>query len=117
VNVVGSVCTVGEGLDWARLHRPDVILLELKGTETEGTDSADAIASLRAEGYSGVIVLTSYLDETEKTDALGAGARRYLLKEIDSARLVDEIEAVARERRLRFSSPFGSRGLNAGHAC
>ena len=45
----------------------------------------------------GIIVLTSYADDDEREAAMHAGARRYLLKQIDSARLLNEIEAVANE--------------------
>jgi DNA-binding NarL/FixJ family response regulator len=47
----------------------------------------------------GIIVLTSYSDSDERESALQAGARRYLLKNIDTARLLIEIEAVAGEVR------------------
>jgi DNA-binding NarL/FixJ family response regulator len=39
------------------------------------------------------LILTSYLVEEERTLALAAGARRYLLKDIDGAALIAEIEA------------------------
>jgi DNA-binding response OmpR family regulator len=45
----------------------------------------------------GIIVLTSYADDDEHQAALEAGAKRYLLKHIDSASLTAEIEAVRDE--------------------
>ena len=83
--------------------RPDVILLELKRSLRDealepSADPIRAITELSTSGASRVIVLTSYLDEAEKITALDAGARRYLLKDIDTARLVAEIEQVVHEQ-------------------
>jgi|GEM_PF-611570 len=97
IEVVGSACTFEEGLCGTRAFQPDVILLELKGHGDNDKEPLDAISGLLARGPAGVIVLTSYLDEMERQGAMEAGARRYLLKDIDTTRLVREIEAVARE--------------------
>jgi DNA-binding NarL/FixJ family response regulator len=102
VEVVGSACTYADGLTGVRTVEPDVILLELKGKSDSGLETLDAVSRLLARGPSGVIVLTSYLDETERRRALEAGAHRYLLKNIDTQRLVTEIEAVAREATTRL---------------
>jgi len=37
------------------------------------------------------------MDDIERNCVMRAGARRYLLKDIDTLRLIDEIEAVAQE--------------------
>ena len=97
IEVVGSASTYEEGLVGVRVFQPDVILLELKGSGDNEIQPRTAISGLLAKGPAGVIVLTSYLDEGERQGALEAGARRYLLKEIDTIHLVEEIEAVASE--------------------
>jgi CBS domain-containing protein/CheY-like chemotaxis protein len=91
-----------EGINYACSLKPDVILLEPK--PADGRDDPQRITTfehIRRETANGhptaVIVLTSYIDEAEREAALRAGARRYLLKEIDSDRLIAEIEAVAAE--------------------
>lgn len=104
IKVVASKADYVDGLQDASALRPDVILLELKGSNEGGPDAVGqrdpvaAISQLLASVPAGVIILTSYLDEAERTGALEAGAKRYLLKDIDTVRLVAEIEAVARER-------------------
>lgn len=100
IEVVGSASTYEEGLAGAGILKPDVILLELKGSGDNEIEPLHAISRLLVRGPAGVIVLTSYLDEMERRGALEAGARRYLLKDIDTARLVGEIEAVADEASL-----------------
>lgn len=97
LEVAGTACTLLEGVESAQLVQPDVILLELKSRGDNGIDAIDAVSRLLTCGPTGVIVLTSYLDVIEREDALEAGARRYLLKDIDTRRLIDEIEAVATE--------------------
>lgn len=110
IEVVGSACTYEEGLTETRAYRPDVILLELKGGTESDIAPLDAISGLLARGPAGVIVLTSYLDEVEREHALEAGARRYLLKDIDTTRLVREIEAVAGESSLIWPAGHVSSG-------
>lgn len=100
IEVVGSAVSYREGLVGAGALKPDVILLELKGSGENEIQPLHAISKLLVRGPAGVIVLTSYLDEAERLGALEAGARRYLLKDIDTARLVGEIEAVADEAAL-----------------
>ena len=97
IEVVGSAVTYEEGLAGTRILQPDVILLELKGSGENEIEPLHAISGLLAKGPAGVIVLTSYLDEAERQGALEAGARRYLLKDIDTIRLVGEIKEVASE--------------------
>lgn len=97
VDVIGSVCDFDEGLACSRALCPDVILVEIKGKCDDVARSLRAIGRLAAQRPAGIVVLTSYLDEAERDGALKAGAVRYLLKDIDTERLVSEIEAVADE--------------------
>lgn len=101
LHVLATASDLREGLLFARALRPDIVLLELKGTN--GKNRLDAIREMIsevAECPPSIIVLTSYADEVEREYALRSGARRYLLKEIDSERLIAEIEAVAAEQKL-----------------
>lgn len=96
IDVVATACGFDEGLAYARSQQPDVVLLELKGVG----DRPEAVAEMRdalAGHPGGIIVLTSYADGIERENALQCGAQRYLLKQIDTALLVAEIETVARE--------------------
>lgn len=102
IQVVGATCDLGEGLCLAELAQPDIILLELKWSDHTGSrrryhNPELAISKLLKAGRWSIIVLTSYLDEAEKDSAIAAGAKRYLLKDIDTGRLVTEIEKVIQE--------------------
>jgi CBS domain-containing protein/AmiR/NasT family two-component response regulator len=96
IEVVGAAPTFSEGLRAARTLQPDVVLLELKGSGRQPERVREMAHALNGKG-GGIIVLTSYADEDEREMALQTGARRYLLKNINSARLITEIKAVAAE--------------------
>jgi DNA-binding NarL/FixJ family response regulator len=53
---------------------------------------------MRAAPEAGIVVLTAYLTERERSDLVQAGARALLLKEIDSGALARAIETVAGRR-------------------
>jgi DNA-binding NarL/FixJ family response regulator len=97
IDVVATARDFHGGLELARDLRPDVILLELKGASNLQLDPVGEMTRALSGHPAGIIVLTSYADDDEREAALRAGARRYLLKQIDTARLLDEIEAVATE--------------------
>lgn len=97
IEVVGALSALPEGLESLDEAKADVVLLDVIDKAGGGPEVLSAILRLLASGRAGVIVLTSYVDEIERTHAMQAGARRYLLKDIDTLRLITEIEAVARE--------------------
>ena len=96
IEVVASAASFAEGLEQAGRCRPDVILLELAGSRDRLNPVGEMNKALAGQP-TGIIVLTSYADDDEREAALQAGAHRFLLKQIDSARLLSEIESVAGE--------------------
>lgn len=99
IKVVGTASTLREGIEAAHTLQPDVVLLELKGKSYDPARVTEMARALNGNS-SGIIVLTSYADDYERELALQTGARRYLLKNIDSARLIAEIKAVAAEKEM-----------------
>ena len=97
IDVVATARDCREGLELALDNRPDVVLMELKGKNRRQPESIREMNNALPEHHIGIIVLTSYADDEEQQAALKAGAKRYLLKHIDTAKLTDEIEAVAAE--------------------
>ncbi|MCI0394269.1 MAG: response regulator transcription factor [Chloroflexi bacterium] len=107
LEVAGTAASIDEALALAPTLRPDVVLLDLKDRAVRRIgrgpsfelrpDHVGRLFEALAGHRAGIIVLTSYADEVDREAALRAGASRYLLKYIDSARLVREIEAVAAE--------------------
>ena len=97
IEVLATPESLPQALKQAQGLKPDVVLLELKGSSSNWPNPVGEMNKALADHPAGIIVLTSYADDDERESAQAAGARRYLLKQIDSARLISEIEAVAAE--------------------
>lgn len=97
IDVLDAPVGLSQALKQAESLKPDVVLLELKGSSGVWPDPVGEMNKALSGHPAGIIVLTSYADDDEREAAQAAGARRYLLKQIDSARLLSEIEAVAAE--------------------
>ncbi len=97
IDVIFTADDIDQGLGKAGELKPDVILMELKGISNHTGDPVGEMRQALAGHPAGIIVLTSYAEDEEREAAMAAGASRYLLKQIDSARLIDEIETVAAE--------------------
>jgi DNA-binding NarL/FixJ family response regulator len=92
VAVVGEIDDADAALQQNESLRPDVLLVETKRTDGRGLELVSRLA--HSEAGTKIIVLTSYLSEWEQWAAFRAGALRYLLKDIDTAQLLEQIRAV-----------------------
>lgn len=82
-----------EGVKRAKQHQPDVVLMDL---HMPGTSGLEAINLMRDEvPQVKVIMLTVSEDSDDLIDALRAGARGYLLKNIEIDFLLDSIRRAA----------------------
>jgi len=96
IELVGSAGSSEDGVRAALDLSPDIVLLEIKMADGKGLDTCRRIA--QASSSIAVIVLTSYVDEDERQAAFQAGASSYVLKDIDSQRLIRAIESVRLNR-------------------
>lgn len=97
LQVVGEVPCEPEAVGQVRVLYPDVILMDIR---KRGDIGVLICKTLTTDPYGiPVIVLASYRDEMERVLAKAAGARAYVLKDINSGHLVTEIRAAARARR------------------
>jgi two-component system NarL family response regulator len=98
INMEDDVTVVGEAGDgeeaiaaWRRL-RPDVVLMDLRMPKLEGVE---AIKRIRAEDpKAGIIVLTTFDHDEDIYAGLRAGAKAYLLKDVQPEELLGCIRAV-----------------------
>lgn len=91
--VVGEAGDGLEGLKLAKRLNPDVVLLDL---HMPGTGGLETIGSLREEvPQAQIVMLTVSEDAEDMLEALRAGARGYLLKNIDTDFLLDSIRRAA----------------------
>ncbi len=95
---------------------PEVVLLDLKLSpdgDAEGLAVCSRILERRPE--TGVVVLSTFLDERLVAEALRRGAQAYVLKDVDLSELVGIIRAVARgESGFDSRSAAVVRALAAG---
>ena len=98
VTVAGEAATMADAIQQANKLKPDVILMDIRLPDGSGVDACREILSDRPDAQ--VIFLTSFSDDDSVLAAVLAGARGYVLKEIDSASLVRAIHAVAAGRSI-----------------
>ncbi|MBB5855390.1 response regulator [Amycolatopsis umgeniensis] len=80
-------------VEQARATRPDVVLLDIRMPVMDGLKAAEEIRRLLPE--IGVIMLTTFGEDTYIERALGLGASGFLLKSGDPRELLSGIRAVA----------------------
>jgi DNA-binding NarL/FixJ family response regulator len=96
--VVAEADTVEEAIAQARLHRPDIVVMDVRLPDGSGVE---ACREIRAElPDTRVIMLTSFPDDEAVLSAIVAGASGYLLKQIRARDLVAALEAVGRGESL-----------------
>jgi len=92
VQIVASVGSGEEGVQRARELSADLILLDVK---MPGMSGIETLKQLRASGVDApVVMLTMSREDADLSAALRAGARGYLLKDIEPEELVPALEAV-----------------------
>ena len=100
LEVVGVAVDPDEALVQIGSSRPDVIIFGLQnGSDEDLFQTTLAIRNMVKESPI-VIVLAPYIDTVERELLLQAGAKRYLLKHINSVNLIHEIELAASHKPL-----------------
>ena len=90
--LVGEASTGRDAIQQFRKHHPDITLMDLQMPEMNGIDALIAIRSEFPDAK--VIVLTTYVGDTQILRALKAGAQAYLIKNTLHKELLDTIRAV-----------------------
>ncbi len=93
MRVVGEASNGQEAVDLYRLHKPDVVLMDMSMPQMDGLQATRAI---NAEFPTARIIVFSTWDGDETIyQVMRAGAKAYLLKDAPAAVLLETIEAVA----------------------
>ncbi|MFZ2174408.1 MAG: response regulator transcription factor [Rhodococcus sp. (in: high G+C Gram-positive bacteria)] len=109
LEVVGEASSSREALAVVEQAAPDVVLVDLKLSAASDYEGLALCAQLSsADGELGLLVLTTFLDEQLVVRAVQAGARGYVVKDVDTTELVRAIRAVS-----RGESAFDSRSASA----
>ncbi|QHT60956.1 response regulator transcription factor [Paenibacillus lycopersici] len=92
MTLVGEAATGQETLEQAALLQPDIVLMDLNMPVLNGIEATRQLK--RAHPAIKVIVLTSFADQDHALPAIRAGARGYLLKDIEPDELASAIRRV-----------------------
>lgn len=96
--VTGEVATEADAVRAAAEQRPDVILLDIQLAGGSGVDACREIMKQQPEAR--VLMLTSFASDKLLYDSVVAGAKGYLMKEIDPLKLIATIIDAAEGRAV-----------------
>jgi DNA-binding NarL/FixJ family response regulator len=91
--VVATAANGLEAIDRARIHRPDVILMDVRMPRCDGLDATRAIAVAHPEIR--IVMLTTSDAEEHLFDAIASGAFGYLVKSMRGEELIEALAQVA----------------------
>lgn len=93
-----EIATEGrQGLEMARQHRPDLLILDLM---LPGMDGLEICRILRGESPVYILMLTARTDEVDRVVGLTMGADDYVTKPFSPRELVARVKAALRRRQL-----------------
>jgi two-component system, NarL family, response regulator len=97
MHVVAQVDNGQQAIAAFRIHQPDITLLDLRMPEVNGIEAMTSIRSDYPEAS--VILLSIYETDEDIYQALRAGAKAYLLKDMPCQEIIEVIRAVAAGQR------------------
>ena len=92
--IVGDAANAEQAFELIERLRPDVILLDIRLPGTSGIDVCRTVTERYPEAA--VIILTTFTDESLVAQCIQAGARGFIVKDIERFDLKRSIRAVAR---------------------
>ncbi|MFT4088662.1 MAG: response regulator transcription factor [Gordonia sp. (in: high G+C Gram-positive bacteria)] len=96
IQVVGEAGSVDAALAEVAHTRPDVVVVDLKLTAGTDYEGMRLIGELKRWNPDlAVLVLTTFLDDDLVVRAVRAGARGYVVKDVDTTELIRAIRALA----------------------
>jgi len=110
--VLGEAHDGTQALDVVRDQKPQIALLDLK---MAGMDGIQVLQELhRSKSNVSVILLTAEINDLQMMEALRLGAKGVLMKDVDTAALLDGIRAVAAGERWIVNRSESSIGFQSG---
>lgn len=94
VEVVGTAADGEEAVALAAALRPAIVLMDLRMPRCDGVEATRRLRAL--DPSIAVLMLTTYADDRSVVDALRAGARGYLTKDVGAEQIRQAFDQVAR---------------------
>ena len=98
IRVIGEANSGRDAVRYAADTKPDVIVMDIQMPELDGVKATQSI--LEINPTANVIILTMYRQDSYVFEAVKAGARGYLLKDVDATVLIDAIRRVTEGETL-----------------
>lgn len=93
-SIIGDAANAAQALEMIERLQPEIVLLDVRLPDASGIDVCRTVTE-RFPGIA-VIILTTFTDENLVAQCLQAGARGYIVKDIERFDLKRSIRAVAR---------------------
>ena len=93
------------GLDLARQHRPDLVLLDVHLPDISGDEFLHRLRGDPTTGDIPVIVISADATPRQGQRLLDAGAKDYLTKPLDIHRFLQVLDGALKERELDQAGP------------
>ena len=106
IELVGEATTGDSAVELAAQLQPDLVLMDIKMPGLNGIEATRQIVHTSPQIR--VLVVTMFEDDASVFTALRAGARGYVLKDIDQDDLIHAIQAVGRGEAI-FSPAIATR--------
>ena len=107
--VVGEAVSKAAAVRAVKRLRPDIVLMDVRLPDGSGVEACRAI--LARHPTTRIIFLTSYANDEYVLAAVLAGAQGYVLKDINSSRLIRSIRAVSNGQSI-LNPALTQRALN-----
>ena len=94
ITIIGEAATGVEAVAAAEMHKPDVVMMDIRMPDMDGIEATKAIIGRHPETR--ILALTTFDDEPTVRAMLGAGASGFLLKDADPSTLIEAIHVLHR---------------------
>ena len=95
IEVVGEATDGDEAVQLARLHRPDIVLMDIRMPGVDGLEATRTIAADAALDGVRIVILTTFDLDEYVFEALRVGASGFLVKNTEPDELIHAVHAVA----------------------
>jgi Response regulator containing a CheY-like receiver domain and an HTH DNA-binding domain len=105
LEVVDEATNGKEAVDLARIHKPDIVLMDIRMPHTDGLTATATICADPDLDTTRVLILTTFEIDEYVAQALRAGASGFLGKDVGADALLDAIRTVAAGDTLLSPKP------------
>lgn len=82
-----------DGIEWLKLNKPDIIILDILLPELSGLDAIKIIREIPEYKQMPILAVTGFAAESDREKYLGAGFDHYITKPVNVATFADEVKS------------------------